>query len=92
MLYVTARPDAFKRWRRFAIQRLAKVYPANAQDPLGPPLPREVLDADTKYDPTQAPALIDAHLRSMDPSRNPFLASAADMVDAGYTGTPYTYP
>ena len=26
MLYVTARPDAFKDWRRFAIRRLAKLY------------------------------------------------------------------
>jgi hypothetical protein len=92
VLHVTAHPDAFKDWRRFAIQRLAKLYPADAQDRLGPPVPREVLDPDIKYDPAMAPALIDTYLRGLDPSLNPFLAKPADMLAAGFTGTPYTYP
>jgi hypothetical protein len=92
MLHVTANPEPFKDWRRFAIGRLSKLYPRDTQSRLGLPLPRQVLDPDVKYDKAMAPALIDAFLRGLDPSRNPFLASQADMALAGFTGTPYTYP
>jgi len=92
MLHVIAHPDAFKNWRRFAIQRLDKLYPSTEQDLLGRPVPREALNPDIKYDPATASALIDTYLRGLDPSLNPFLAKPADMVVAGFTGTPYTYP
>jgi hypothetical protein len=91
LLHVTVHPDSFKDWRRFAIGRLAKLYPEDDQNRLGAPLPRQVMDPDIKFDPAMAPALLDTFLRGLDPARNPFLASPADMVASGFTDTPYTY-
>lgn len=90
MMYVTARPGPFKDWRSFAITRLAKLYPVDPADRLGAPVPREALDPDIEYDVSMAPASIDRFLRGLDPARNPWLASPADMVAAGFSGTPYT--
>lgn len=91
-LYVLPDPKPFKDWRRFVITRLAQLYPANLSAPLGVPVPREALDPDLKFDPAHADAFIDTFLRGLDPQKNPFLAAPADMVAAGFSGTPYTYP
>lgn len=35
---------------------------------------------------------VNAFLAGLDPSTNPYLASAKEMLEAGYKGTPYQYP
>lgn len=90
--YVMPNAEAFKQWRRFVIGHLAKLYPREQSDSLGAPVPREVLDPDFKYNPDQGPALINAFLSKLDPEQNPYLCSAKEMLDKGFTGTPYVYP
>jgi hypothetical protein len=89
--HVIPRLQPFTHWRRFAIVRLAKLYPKDRQDMLGSPIPRQVLDPDVSYDALRADALIDSFLRGLDTERNPFLSSPTDMVAKGFTGTPYTF-
>jgi hypothetical protein len=91
MLFVTAKPDLFKDWRRFAVGQLTKLYAADKTNVLGAPVPREALDPDTQFDPAAAPAQLDRFLRGLDPTGNPFLATPDEMIAAGFTGTPYTY-
>jgi hypothetical protein len=90
--YVLPDISAFKQWRRFAIGRLAKLYPDDQADLMGAPIPREALDPDFTYTPDQAAALIDTFLRTLDPQQNPFLCSAKEMLDSGFVGTPYRFP
>jgi hypothetical protein len=52
-------------------------------------VPAEALDPDKAFDATHADALIDRFLRGLDPSANEFLATAADLVELDFKGTPY---
>jgi hypothetical protein len=59
---------------------------------MGTPMPRETLDPDFEYTLDQGPALIDAFLHRLDPGQNPYLCSPQEMLDNGFSGTPYAFP
>jgi hypothetical protein len=92
LLYVVSKPVSIKDWRRFAIKRLTTMYPADPNQRLGSPIPREALDPDTKYDASTAPALINAFSRGLSPARNPFLATPSAMFAGGFAERPYVFP
>jgi hypothetical protein len=92
-------PDytAFKQWHEKVIQRLERLFPS-AYDPddlfregneLGPPVPREVFDTNTDYDPADGDLLTKNFLRGISPDRNEFLFSANEMKKNGFEGAPY---
>lgn len=87
--YVMPDPKPFKEWRRFAVQRLAELYPTDMKDMLGPAIPREVLDPGIDYKPGMANALLASYLQSLDYEKNPFLRSPEEMMAEGFQGTPY---
>src|SRR5262245_50646922 len=59
---------------------------------MGRPVPREALDPEAVYEPAQAPALLDAFLRSLDWVNNPFLRTASEVEDSDdFDGVPYRY-
>jgi len=90
---ITKKSAAFKTWRRTVLQRLHDQHRLKKSDAdfLGIPVPREALDPTFTYDATQAPDLIRAFLKGLDPSKNRFLTSAADMKLLGFPGTPYEF-
>jgi hypothetical protein len=66
-------------------------YAEAARPYLGVPLPPSALDPAASYSDAQRAALLDAFLERLDPARNRFLASAQEMREAGFEGTPYRY-
>lgn len=58
----------------------------------GPPLPPMVLDLDTDLTGIDLQAEADKFLQSLDPSKNRFLRSPAQMLDMGFDGLPYGRP
>ncbi|MBS1213704.1 MAG: hypothetical protein H6R26_2321 [Proteobacteria bacterium] len=90
-LYVMPSPKPFKEWRRFAIGRLAALYPEAEEGDIGPPIPREVLDPEFEYKPEMADDLLRNFLQSLDSEQNPFLASPKEMITEGFPGTPYNF-
>ena len=86
--------EPFKSWRRGVITRFTKIYGSDATKKswLGPPVPREALDLDTKFDPKMAPPLLNQFLSGLDHKKNPFLMSPDAMIKLGFEGTPYQYP
>jgi hypothetical protein len=65
----------------------SEYYDASAETPV----PRAFFDP--LADPaTDHPAALNAFLKSLDPSTNPYLATPEEMLAAGFTGTPYQYP
>lgn len=62
-------------------------------DPLlwGTPLPREAFDPGFPLDGADPVALIDTLLATVSATPNPFLRTPADLVAAGFVGTPYRY-
>jgi hypothetical protein len=91
---IVGKGDPFKSWRRNVIGRLTKFYGSDADEPswLGPPVPREALDLNVKFEPSMAPPMLSRFLAGLDPASNPFLTPAKEMVKLGFEGTPYTYP
>lgn len=87
--HVMPKKAPFEDWLKFAFSRCAEMYPRSQADPLGPPVPREALDAHFSFDPTKAPALLSNFLERLDPSTNPYLRSADEMITLGFIGTPY---
>jgi hypothetical protein len=89
-LLVMPDPEPFKEWRRFAIERLSKLYPYRLKgDVLGPPIPRKALDPNEKFEPEMATALLSDYLETLDYKKNPFLRSPKEMIKDGYKGVPY---
>lgn len=90
VLRVIHRPDVFKQWRRFAILRLRDTHPRPDNELLGTPVPRKALDPAFDYDPRHATPLLADFLKRLEPSKNSYLRSPAQMIDAGFSGTPYS--
>jgi hypothetical protein len=90
-LHVLPHPDRFRTWRDRALQRLAALYPRNGDEPIGDPVPREALDLTREFNAAETEALVNLFLRSVDYRANPFLAAPAELVEAGFTGTPYVF-
>jgi hypothetical protein len=87
----SAKLKIFETWWRFAAKRLAELHPDSEEgkNDTGKPIPREALNPDIDYKPSDASGYLTAFLRGLDPRSNPFLSSAAEMKKAGFAGSPY---
>jgi hypothetical protein len=82
---VAPKPDEeFKKKKEFERPEDHKAFLARHW---GLPLPREILDPAAVAEP--AGPRIDAFLRTLDPSKNPFLRTAEQMQALGFVGDPY---
>lgn len=89
--YVLPRPEAFEAWLSASIEMLAAASPISADDFIGEVVPREMLAQGRNFDRQTNEALIQRFLASIDPTRNPYLASQRTMLEWGFDGEPYTF-
>jgi hypothetical protein len=95
---------AFGAWFEPVVSRLEKFHSAAVDvdtgeedlfattDWEGSPVPREAFDPEFDYQPANAPALLDAFLRRLEPDQNPYLHTAKRMRELGWKGeAPYRY-
>jgi hypothetical protein len=89
VVHIAGKPKPFKDWYDQVLKRFVKLYPATKKDMVGPPVPREALDPSFDFKPSMAPEVLAKFLSSLDPKKNPFLRSPAEMREEGFEGTPY---
>lgn len=86
-------PDtvAYIKWRDCVIDRFVRLYPFDANESLGDPVPWQF--ADPAYDARieDAERLLNDFLLGLNPNENPFLNSPDVMVVQGFTGQAYTF-
>src|SRR5688572_26387735 len=94
----------FDGWLQAILPRLIETHPVVPDDPfadvmnrrvgerLGPLIGRDVLDPRRRYDPELGKGFLAEVLRDASASRNPFLATPADLKDLGFRGAPYVLP
>jgi hypothetical protein len=93
--------DSFEPWFEACVVRLEQHYPkadAIAAEDLfepfegmGVPVPPEAFVPHVPWDPALAPGLLDGFLQRLDPTQNPFLRPADELVDAEGIVEPYRY-
>lgn len=88
----------FAEWRQRVTERLNQFYqaPNPILDLYGETesrmvVPPQIFDPDLPFDPSQAPPLADAFLRSADFRSNPRLVAPEQLRREGFEGTPYRY-
>jgi hypothetical protein len=89
--YVLPQTTEFEGWLAAVIGRLATISPIAPDDFWGEIVPREALDCRRDFDPQTTEALIQRFLRTIDPAKNPYLASRKTMVEWGFRNEPYTF-
>lgn len=95
--HVLPSKDAFNAWHEKVVQRIEWLFPTTYDpddlfregDELGPPVPREVFDVDTDYDPALGEVITANFLRSISPRSNEFLRTVEEMQNDGFEGVPY---
>jgi len=88
-LHVLNDPEPYKQWRRFVVRRLAKKHPANREDRMGTAVPRQALDPNCDYESANSAELVSVFLQGLDHSQNPYLSSPEEIIEQGFSGTPY---
>ncbi|WP_367871330.1 hypothetical protein [Luteolibacter sp. Populi] len=94
--YVMPDTAPYLEWRERIVKRFESLFPRDADDPLGDPVPREAVDPDLEFDPARSEALLRRYLAGLDHRRNIFLSSPEAMTepdDAGesFRGVPYSF-
>jgi len=88
---VLTNPAPYLAWREQTVLRLEALYPYDKRDPMGDVVPREALDPDVDFRPETTERLVQHYLRNLDPARNRFLATPAEMLARKFPGTPYEF-
>lgn len=100
-LHVQPSPGPFMAWLPLVLDRLTLVYPAPPEDPLpdlfsrdlssrmGAWVAREVFDLAIPVDGNTGRAFLEGVLAVARQEENPFLTSPAQLMQAGFKGTPY---
>lgn len=79
-LHVQCDRGPFLTWRRLALHRLRRLYPAAEGEPMGEPVPREAVQFPSRFDPRTAAADIKNFLAAVHVGSNPFLIACDDPV------------
>lgn len=80
---------AFQAWRDRTIDRFIALYPFDAKESLGDPVPWQFADPGFDARLEAAERLLDSFLRGLNPVGNPFLNSFGTMLAQGFVGQPY---
>jgi hypothetical protein len=89
--HVMSQSKSFEEWQEWAVERLTLFYPRDEEEPLGPVVPREALDPDIEFSPSDTPEYINRFLKSLDFRKNEFLEPPETMLKSGFEGHPYTF-
>jgi hypothetical protein len=89
--HVLPSPHPFVQWQERVLDRMLRLWPTRADDPLGDVIPREALDPDPDFDPTRTESLIRAFLAQLDRRDNPFLLAPDVLIERGFEGRPYAF-
>jgi hypothetical protein len=89
--HVLPNNQPYKAWERSTLKRLRGFFPWNELDPLGDPVPRQVLDPNFDLSAHQLQELIRTYLKELDFNDHAFLPSPDQMVSWGFEGIPYTF-
>jgi hypothetical protein len=81
----------YVRWRDFVLARFEKLYAVDPRDELGDVVPREAVDLDVDFEPTDTERMVNNYLLSIDYSANPLLNTPEIMLQIGFEGTPYVF-
>lgn len=88
----------FEAWLKSTLQRATKAFPApksvpETEDPTaGTPVARDFFfEPDFKLTKESNRKALEAFLERLDPKKNPFLRTPAEMKKEGFTGTPYEF-
>lgn len=86
-------PDSrpYLTWREQIVERLERLYPFDAADPMGDVVPREAMDPAVEFDASMTEELVDRFLRGLAPGANRFLASPAELREREFQGQPYRF-
>ena len=91
--------NVFSDWLSAAVRKTVETFPRNATYDTDSelydashetPVPREFFENGFAYSGEAATAALREFLRSLDPTRNPYLRSAEELRAEGFKGTPYT--
>ncbi|WP_457334980.1 hypothetical protein [Rhizobacter sp. P5_C2] len=90
-------PSAFRAWRELCVSRLEARFPASDGEAvfedeidIGAWVPRELFDPGRSVEADDVRPLIEQFVASLDPGRNPYLHTPAEMKEfADYAGSPY---
>lgn len=72
-LYILGNDPLYIEWRNKVLTRLNDFYPRQDNNPMGNPIPREILDVNTKFNYEESSILVNNFLSSLDISSNPFI-------------------
>jgi hypothetical protein len=98
--HVLPQNAAFEPWFEACVARLEQFYPKDAItreglfepfESMGEPVPPEAFVPHVPWDPTLAPSLLDAFLQRLEPTQNPFLRPADELVGVDGIVQPYRY-
>lgn len=81
----------FNLWQARILERLQALYRRNPEETLGEVIPREVLDPDRPFDPSQTETLINTFLSSLPAGDNPFMLTGGELAKRGFGGVPYRF-
>lgn len=99
-MHVLPTTTAFESWLNGCIERITDLYAAPKEDPFsnlfsdpverrGPLVAPALLDLSKPFVPSQARSYMSRFLAAVQHSANPFLVSPQEMLDEGFSGTPY---
>jgi hypothetical protein len=91
VLRVLPASEGFLKWRTGVIARLSQFYTQEKDDPVGPVVPREVLDLGVDFSPDLTNDLISRFLAGLDPATNGWLFNANYMNRLKFDGVPYRW-
>jgi hypothetical protein len=89
--YTLTDQTEFDHWLGLTLGRFLEHYRLNPKNRGGALVPRAFLDPNVAVDPSQVALFLDDQLRNVERVDNPFLATADEMMAAGFKGTPYRY-
>jgi hypothetical protein len=82
-------PTPYRKWREQILTRLERLYPLDPDETLGDVVPREAMDPDRQFDPSETETLVNLFLAELPFSNNPFINSPEQMFEQGFEGTPF---
>lgn len=88
--HVHGQDSPFEPWLSSTLRRLHRHFPSRPVTiDQEAPVPPDYFDPAFPDDGSATPVMFDTLRRSLDPARNPYLRSAADLVADGFAGDPY---
>lgn len=90
-IHVLPVSEEFIIWRSSVLDRLNRFYMKQNSDPVGPVVPREILDLNVEFAPSMSNSFIEHFLSKLDPAKNSWLNNVEDMEKLKFSALPYRW-